>query len=728
MPDKVFARRAASRFSRELLNLLAFASLIGVASVQAQGPLPLYTDHLVNGFQDWSWGSRDLANTSPVHSGTNSVSLNGTAWNVALSLQHSDFSTSVYSNLVFWGHGGSSGGQVLQAQAQVGTNNLPAVRLGAFPANAWQQFVVPLTALGAANVSNLNKINLQLTSYGSTNTFYIDDVQLTGGVAPALVHLSVNTTQALRGVDARWFGVNTAIWDGNFDTPTTISALKEMGVTILRFPGGSLSDEYHWASNTSSTNTWKWSTSFANFVHVATNVGAQAFITVNYGSGTPAEAAAWVRSSNVTNHYAFKYWEIGNELYGPWETDTNIPPNDAYTYALRATNYIRQMKTADPSIKIGVVLTPGEDSSVNGNTTHAATNLVTGQVHYGWTPVLLSTLRSLGVTPDFGIYHRYPEYTAKNQVNCSDSDPLVLQSSTGWGADAGDLRSQITGYFGPTGINIELVCTENNSDAGSQGVQSTSLVDGLYYADNLGQLSQTEFNSYVWWDLRNGTDTGGSFDPTLYGWRTYGDLGMINGLNTRHPTFYAAKLMQYFARPADTILGATSDYSLLSVYAARRASGAISLLVLNKDTATNFNARVALSGFTPSAAAALRSYGLAQDEAARTNGPASAQDIATNSFGGAASTFSYNFPPLSMTLFSLAPAAPRLAVLSAAGSGPVVLQLQGQPNVRYFLQSSTDLKTWTAFATNTLVGTSLDLTNPPPVGQVAAFWRALWQP
>ena len=56
--------------------------------------------------------------------------------------------------------------------------------------------------------------------------------------------------QALRTADARWFGVNTAVWDGNFDTATTISLLREMGTMLMRFPGGSLSDEYHWASNT----------------------------------------------------------------------------------------------------------------------------------------------------------------------------------------------------------------------------------------------------------------------------------------------------------------------------------------------------------------------------------------------------------------------------------------------------------------------------------------------
>src|SRR5207249_6349243 len=126
-----------------------------------------------------------------------------------------------------------------------------------------------------------------------------------------------------------------------------------------------------------------------------------------------------------------------------------------------------------------------------------------------------------------------------------DSDISLLQSTGNWAADAADLRQQITDYFGSGGTNIELVVTENNSDAGAQGRQSTSLVNGLYYADSLGQLLKTEFNGFIWWDLRNGTDTGGYFGSSLYGWRNYGDLGVINGLDTRHPVFYAAKLVQW---------------------------------------------------------------------------------------------------------------------------------------------------------------------------------------
>jgi alpha-L-arabinofuranosidase len=384
-------------------------------------------------------------------------------------------------------------------------------------------------------------------------------------------------------------------------------------------------------------------------------LGAQAVLTVNYGSGTPQEAAAWVRFCNVDNQYGIKYWEIGNETYGFWEKDNNDRPHDPYTYAQRAKDYIQQMKAVDPTIKIGVPAETGEDSWSNYQD-HPALNPMTGQTHNGWMPVLLATLKSLGVTPDFLDYHRYPEDTEPGQPS-PDDDATLLQSATGWTNDAADLRVQITAYFGAGGENIELLCMENNSDLGLQGKQSTSLINGLYYADSLGQLMLTEFNGFLWWDFRNGTENDGSFAPTLYGWRDYGDFGMVNGLDTRHPTFYAAKLMHDFVSPGDSILGVSSDNALLSAYAAQSADGTLSLLVINKDLHNNsLSAQIAFNGFTPDPGATIQSYGIAQDNAARDNGPAQAQDIATADFNGAAATFSFDFPLLSMTLMTLLPA------------------------------------------------------------------------
>src|SRR5208283_22561 len=99
----------------------------------------------------------------------------------------------------------------------------------------------------------------------------------------------------------------------------------------------------------------------------------------------------------------------------------------------------------------------------------------------------------------------------------------LLQVTGNWEFDATELRQEISDYFGPGGTNIELLCTENNSESQNQGKQSTSLVNGVYLADSLGRLMQTEFSSYLWWIFESGESTSGNFSSSLYGWRTYGD-------------------------------------------------------------------------------------------------------------------------------------------------------------------------------------------------------------
>ena len=500
-----------------LARCVRLAVLVAIAvttSVRAQNNLAIYADGFVNGFDDWSWAAHNSANPAPVYAGSYSIGVTGNYWE-GISFHHADFSTTPYTNFTFWVNGGS-GGQRLRVYAELSgagqaNYDLPTV----LATNVWQQFVISLATLGVANKTNLSRINIVLIQSGNStsNAYYLDDVQLIAGPVPPqpLVHISVNAAQTLRAADARWFGLNTAIWDGNFDTTSTSNALRELGTSILRFPGGSLSDDYHWATATRNDG-YPWDpTKFINFVHVATNAGAQAMITVNYGTGTTNEAAAWVRHANVTNHLAFKYWEVGNENYGTWETDTNVYPHDPYTYAVRTAQYLTQMRAADPTIKIGVPVVTGENTYAAGYTNHPIINTRTGTTNYGWTPVVLATLKSLGATPDFIVHHVYPQYL-------TDNDQTLLQASANWAPDAANLRQQVTDYFGTGGTNIEILCTENNADAGTQGRQSTSIVNGLYIADSLAQLMKTEINAFIWWDLRNGQDSqgaGGDFNASL---------------------------------------------------------------------------------------------------------------------------------------------------------------------------------------------------------------------
>lgn len=464
--------------------------------------------------------------------------------------------------------------------------------------------------------------------------------------AAATAAVNVDATQVVRAVDPRIAGLNAAMWDGSFESRTTISFLESIGAKLLRFPGGSLSNEYHWKTNTTLNNTWTWVTSFDDFANIANAINSQAIISVNYGTGSSDEAAEWVEYSNVTKGYGFKYWEVGNENYGTWETDNHAARHDPFTYANQAKDYITKMKAVDPTIKVGVVIVTGEDSFIN-NRSHPATNPRTGIVHNGWTPVMLTTLKSVNVIPDFVIYHRYEQNPGQ------ESDSRLLQSAATWKNDAADLRRQLTDYLGSDGNGIEIVCTENNSVSFDPGKQSTSLVNSLFLADSVGNILQTEFNMFVWWDLRNGYVLGKNNSSSLHGWRNYGDYGIASIDNEPYPSYYVFKLLSRFAAASDSVIDARSQSPLLGAYATKKTDGRLSLMLINKSPSEEITASINLAGFVPSSSAVVYSYGKAQDDASRTlNG---SPDITQSIFQGASNSFAYTVPPYSVTVISLLP-------------------------------------------------------------------------
>jgi alpha-L-arabinofuranosidase len=504
------------------------------------------------------------------------------------------------------------------------------------------------------------------------------------------VNVTVNATQAIRTVDERVFGANSVIWDPESSTQQTVGLLNAAGMRTIRVPGGSLSDEYHWRVNKTLSNTWTWSSHFGKFVNLIANLGANAMVTVNYGTGTPEEAAGLVAylNSPVGSNVAIgtdskgynwqnsgtwaavragaplgndesdflrigrdtplgaKYFEIGNECYGSWETDQQTVAHDPTTYANRAQQYMAKMKAVDPTIKIGVVVVRSDENGSYSN----------------WTPTMLARLKVLGAIPDFVIYHRYPQGPG------GETDAGLLQqaagNTSGWAYTATDLRNQITANLGASGAGVEVVVTENNSVYSNPGKQSTSIVNGLYLADSIANVMKTEINGFMWWAIRNGPPPTATTNQSasLYGWRMYGDYGMIStpftegattyasNYYTPYPTYYAMKLLQYFARGGDTVVAAASSSNLLSVFAARRADGSLALLILNKDPVNTLNASIALTGYAPGATATVYSYGKPQD----TGGA----DIAMSTLSVSGATFTASFGSYSMTVLSFPTSSP----------------------------------------------------------------------
>ena len=608
-----------------------------------------YDDALINGWQNWSWASVNLAGTATTHTGTNAIAVTAGAY-AALFLHHDAIDTHNYTAIEFWINGGSVGGQMLNVAGLLSNQAQAPVVVGPLQANTWVKISLSLASLGVADRFDFNGIWLQESTGVAQPTYYVDDVTLLAPPVPTKVNITINPGKGIRRVDSRLFGLNAAIWDGAFNTTTTQNLLTEIDNRVLRFPGGSISDEYHWVTDTSEGQTFQWATDFDDFATIAKATNAKVFITVNYGSGTPQEAADWVRYSNRTKHYGFKYWEVGNENYGTWEKDLNVRAHDPVTYATRFKEYYQQMKAVDHSIKVGVVIVTGEDSSANYSD-ESVTNPRTGVTHNGWTPVMLATLKKLGVIPDFVSFHRYAQSPG------GENDAILLTSSTTWANDAADLRQQLNDYLGHAAERVELTCTENNSVYTSPGKQSTSLVNGLFLADSLGSLMKTEFNSLVWWDFRNGQGTGDNNSATLYGWRQYGDYGIVNAADPaapadRYPTFYVYKLLTHFARGGETVVEATSDYPGLGVYAVRKRNGALRILLINKHPSETLNADVTINGHPIGHQATLFSYGIPQDEAARAGiGSADVQSATVTLSGGR--TFSFTQAPYAATVLSL---------------------------------------------------------------------------
>ena len=200
----------------------------------------IYSNSLINGWGDDSYNTtRNFSNVSPVHTGsTNSISVSITRAYGGIQLTNTPFSDTNYASLSFWLNGGTNGGQQLQMYGTLGSQIV--LQNARFPlnapiANTWVQYIVPLAALEVANATNFSGFAIQDGAGGAESTFYLDDIELVNATAPNPVLMKVSGAQVIRTADARWFGLNTAVWDSELDTPGSMLLITNMGVQSLAF-------------------------------------------------------------------------------------------------------------------------------------------------------------------------------------------------------------------------------------------------------------------------------------------------------------------------------------------------------------------------------------------------------------------------------------------------------------------------------------------------------------
>jgi len=474
--------------------------------------------------------------------------------------------------------------------------------------------------------------------------------------------LTIDASQVRAVISDAAFGVNTAVWDNHLLDPQIPDLLRGAGVTMLRFPGGSTADVYHWKTQALSrgivgNNYISASNTFDAFMQVVQKTGAQAFITVNYGSneagtdgGDPAEAAAWVYYANVVKHYGIKYWQIGNEVYGNgfygprWEADRHAEKGPA-TYANNVLQFARAMKAVDPSIKIGISLTTPIVDNAHDEMAD-------------WNPTVLSIACSV---IDFVDVHWYPRLS-KSDSRSADAQLLarpglmpnfIMQP-----------RNAIMQSCGTHAHAVEIFLGEVNTDISVK--QKVSIVNALFLADMYMSWLAHGGTNVTWWDVHNGIEVPGDNEPMVYGNTAYGDPGLLsNGTcaggnqcakgpcadklcepaaNTPFMPYYGLQMLSYLGRPGDQIVAATSRLDTVAIHAVKQVNGNLALLLINKDPGKSVKPMVSIAGYTPATTA--RVYTL--DPHSSAISPVSSIDVRT--------AVQPDLPPYSLTTIILAPA------------------------------------------------------------------------
>jgi len=456
-----------------------------------------------------------------------------------------------------------------------------------------------------------------------------------GGTPPARATVAVDTGTSLGVIPPVAFGLNASAYDGALLDPAVPGLVRAAGVGIMRYPGGAEADVYHWQDNTITPITpgnlggyANPNDTYDNFMKVASGAGAQAMLTVNYGSnisgtagGDPQEAAAWVRDANVVKHYGVTYWEIGNEVYGNgtygpyFETDLH-PDKGPAAYANHALEYIAAMKAVDPSIKIGAVLT------APGNYPDGQTSSLSPQP---WNDTVLPILCP---AVDFVDVHWYPQDPASQSNNpLPESDARLLQSpAQGNGtrtpsipAMVATLRAKIAQYCPSRAAQIQIMITETNSVSYNPGKQTVSLVNALFLDDNYMTWLEHGVTNVDWFQLHNSPMTGANINtsPSLYGTATYGDYGILSygqspepAADTPFPPYYGLQMLTNLGRPGDQMVASSSDTAMITAHAVKRADGSLAVLLINKDPAASYDVALSLSGYTPDLTRTVYSYGM----------------------------------------------------------------------------------------------------------------------
>ena len=203
--------------------------------------------------------------------------------------------------------------------------------------------------------------------------------------------ISINRNYEISEIDPRVYGSFTehmgrCIYEGIYEPDSefadedgfrtdVIALVKELGVTIIRYPGGNFLSGYDWKDGVGPQSErpkrldLAWHSLESNqfgldqFMIWCQKVGVEPMMAMNLGSAGLREALELLEYTNVDadskwanyrvengakNPYGVKVWCLGNEMDGPWQ----LGHKSADAYSILASDVARGMRQIDENVEL----------------------------------------------------------------------------------------------------------------------------------------------------------------------------------------------------------------------------------------------------------------------------------------------------------------------------------------------------------------------------------------
>ncbi len=448
-------------------------------------------------------------------------------------------------------------------------------------------------------------------------------------VSLAQVTVNVDANNVLAVMPDVGIGLHTSVYANNFTQATLPGQIADGGIQLLRYPGGSYSDIYHWTNHTATGGYAASGSHFGNFVtRLLEGSNTQAMVTVNYGSshgstmgGQPQEAAAWVAyangdaslfnspndiaigidaegnnwrtvgywanlrastaAQNLDNQYDFlainrddplgiEYWEVGNEING----------NGYYSDIDSNWNWENDLHNLGAGADGNNPLLSPTAYGNNFNQFASAMKAVDPTIKIGG--VLVgpggvgdvadparnwdrNVLMTAGANMDFGIVHYY--------VNNGSNTNTVLNATDDLPAFFDNVRNRIDTYVAP-GASDEIELHMN--EFGYFGSVSSPEIDGVFAANTYATALAEGITSVHWLELSKNSYLG-------------------DGVPLRGGAYHGIQVFSQIAEAGSEFVQTTSLSGSIEVHSTVLPDGSMGVLIANLNSSGSTNVSLNIS-------------------------------------------------------------------------------------------------------------------------------------